>query len=261
MPFKSERNGSIVSITMTGEIGSHETDLTWLKAHAMAPAASGENFELVIHSAGGDVDMAVAMYRYLQQQDQSRFSTRVHGQAFSAATLPYLAADRRLISSGSEIMVHAPTVQLDGNLSLDDLLAAAYELQAAGGKMRDIYQERAGLKWSEANSLLDGANHRFMSYQAIQIGLATEIDNRTWQGVGRLDATSKQGAATIGPGGTISAGKYTEIQLVQIASQAVMAGLKSVTAIPAHQAMADSLRAAAYNSMRGEHHGRTPVQS
>lgn len=251
MPFKSERNGSIVSITMTGEIGSHETDLTWLKAHVMAPAASGEQFELVIHSAGGDVDEAVAMYHYLRQQDQSRFTTRVHGQAFSAATLPYLAADRRLISSRSEIMVHAPRVQLDGNLSLDDLLSAAFVLREASGSMRDIYQERAGLKWSEANSLLDGTNHQFMSYQAIQIGLATELDSRTWQAAAKLDATSKQGMPTIGPGGTIQAGKYTEAQLVQLASQAVKAGLKSVTAIPAHQAMADSLRAAAYNSMRG----------
>jgi len=94
---------------------------------------------LRIHSEGGDVYDAVAMFSALRRHP-ARIEVDIDGVALSAATLVMMAADRIRIVQDGKIMVHSPWSFTSGTAS--ELRQKADRLEAMQKTVVRMYAER-----------------------------------------------------------------------------------------------------------------------
>lgn len=164
-------NENEVELRIEGDIVC--SDDAWLYEWFGIPVASKNAFRLElarhkgkdvvvwVDSDGGDVFAATGMYNALMEhkKDGAKITSKTDGRAMSAATIPLMAADERLVSPGSLTMVHNPLTGVRGYAS--DLRKTADVLDEVKEAIMNAYQLGTGRSRDEISQMMD--NETYMS--------------------------------------------------------------------------------------------------
>ncbi|HEX7099669.1 MAG TPA: head maturation protease, ClpP-related [Acidimicrobiia bacterium] len=138
---------------------------------AQLDTITAPNITVAINSPGGDVFDAVAIYNLLRQKD-AKVTTRVDGIAASAASIIAQAGDRRVMVSGSQMMIHkAWTIALGDS---DEMAKVAEILAKQDSIIAGIYAERSG-EPKDSFSELMAEESWFDAEETVDAGLADEV--------------------------------------------------------------------------------------
>ena len=138
---------------------------------ASLSAVEGPLLDVEISSPGGDVFAAVAMYNGLRASGKE-VTTRVMGVAASAASLIFMAGDKRVMPKNTHLMVHNPSCFTGGNAEMHR--DAADMLDKIGTTVRSTYVSRSGMS-DEDMAVLLSKDTWLTADEALANGLATEV--------------------------------------------------------------------------------------
>lgn len=182
--IKNEANPEEVELRIEGHIVDDEN--AWLYEWFDIPAASpnafrtelaqyaGKNITVWIDSYGGSVFAAAGIYTALMEHKKSgaRITTKVDSKAMSAATVPFMAGDGRLMSPPAIFMIHNPLVEVYGYAS--ELRKAADYLDVVKETIISAYQMGTGRSAAKISAMMD--DETYMSAKtAVKEGFATGI--------------------------------------------------------------------------------------
>lgn len=151
----------------------------WFGISASSPNAfkqelsqyKGMNIVVWIDSYGGSVFAAAGIYNALMEHKKSGVKvTAKVTKAMSAATIPMMAADERLMSPGGIYMMHNPLTEVYGYAS--DLRKAADVLDVVKETIINAYQLGTGKSRAKISSLMDEETY-MDAKTAIKEGFAT----------------------------------------------------------------------------------------
>jgi len=133
--------------------------------------SKAENIEVHINSPGGDMFDGIAIYNSLKQSGKN-VATIVDGMAASAASLVFMAGEKRAMPPGAMLMIHNAWTFVVGNA--EDMDNKAGALRKADAQMADIYHAASGhgkkkiIEMMAATTFMDGG-------EAVENGFATEM--------------------------------------------------------------------------------------
>lgn len=133
---------------------------------------SGKDIVVWIDSYGGSVFAATGIYNALMEHKSTgaKVTTKIDSKAMSAATIPFMAGDDRLISPGGVFMMHNPLTNVQGYAS--DLRKMADVLDVVKETIINAYQSNTGISEEKISAMMD--NETYMSAKtAIKEGFAT----------------------------------------------------------------------------------------
>lgn len=129
------------------------------------------NITVAINSPGGDVFDAVAIYNLLRQKD-AKVTTRVDGIAASAASIIAQAGDRRVMVSGSQMMIHKAWTIAVGDS--DEMAKVAEILAKQDSIIAGIYADRSEGEKDTFTDLM-AEESWFDADETVAHGLADEV--------------------------------------------------------------------------------------
>ena len=129
---------------------------------------SADEIEVQINSMGGDAFDGVAIYNALRSHP-AQITTRVDSLAASAASIIAQAGDRRVMLTGSQMMIHDAWGLAIGNSGV--MRDTAEVLDKMSDTLADIYQERSGRDGMRDEML---AESWYTHDEAVTAGLADE---------------------------------------------------------------------------------------
>lgn len=136
---------------------------------------NGNELTVSLNSGGGDVFAGLAMYNALRELD-AKVTIRVDGLAASIASIIAMAGDTIIMSPGSLMMIHRPSVFAGGNV--DDLDKAKEVLLKIEESITPIYSERSGLSIERIAELLE-AETWMTADEAVEMGFADEAIHKS----------------------------------------------------------------------------------
>ena len=180
----AENNNESTELRIDGNIMDSED--AWLYEWFGIPVASpnafrnelaknsGKDITVWIDSYGGSAFAGIGLYNALIEHKKSgaKVTTVIDSKAMSAATLPYMAGDERLISVGGMFMVHNPLSSASGYAT--ELRKCADVLDEVTQNLINIYESSTGLSRDSIASFMD--NESYMSAnKAIKEGFCTGL--------------------------------------------------------------------------------------
>lgn len=164
-------------IDIHGEIGTRVT-LQSVKAQT---SPSYTSYIVHLASEGGDVYEGIKIYHAIKALPN--VTVVVEGLAASIATLIMQAGKRIIALKPSDIMIHNPWGQIQGEA--DDFIAAAEQLNRIKSTLISIYKPRLKKSETEIAAMMD--NETWMSAEeAMAAGLVDEVQERL-KAVAKLD--------------------------------------------------------------------------
>lgn len=157
-------DGPIASDTWWGDEVTPDLFREELKQHA-------GDLTVVINSPGGDVFAGLAIYNALVNHN-GNVTVRVDGLAASIASVIAMAGDKIIMSPGSMIMIHRPSVYAAG--TVDDMEKAKDVLLKIEEGITPIYAKRTGLSDEKITELLE-AETWMLADKAVELGFADEV--------------------------------------------------------------------------------------
>lgn len=157
-------DGPIASDTWWGDEVTPDLFREELKQHA-------GDLTVVINSPGGDVFAGLAIYNALVNHN-GNVTVRVDGLAASIASVIAMAGDKIIMSPGSMIMIHRPSVYAAG--TVDDMEKARDVLLKIEEGITPIYAKRTGLSDEKITELLE-AETWMLADKAVELGFADEV--------------------------------------------------------------------------------------
>lgn len=160
------------TIYINGLIGSYETEkgtelidiIQQVKAQAGATS-----FRVHINSEGGVVDTGFDIFNYLKSL-QVPITTVGSSLVASIATVIFMAGDKRVLTSGTQFMIHSPMGGIDG--TADEIEAYAQSVRDCENKLIKFYTNQTGLGADAIAPLL--RNETWLTEeQATSLGFAT----------------------------------------------------------------------------------------
>ena len=142
--------------------------------------AAPQSIHLLIESPGGFLSDGVALYNDLRGRARAgvTVTAEARGVVASAAVLPFLAADTRTMTTGTELMVHNPwsLLLLAGPADLVESEAAKVVagLRSAEKTYRDVLVERTGASRQQVTAWLKDETW-FAPEEAVTAGFATAV--------------------------------------------------------------------------------------
>jgi ATP-dependent protease ClpP protease subunit len=124
-----------------------------------------------INSPGGSADEGVAIYNLLKRH-AGGVDTHNEALAASAASIIFLAGDKRTMERGSKLMIHrAHTIAIGNSVDMNKMseVLAMYDTQ-----MADLYAEYMALDSTEVLSMMTDETW-FDAADAVGSGLATDL--------------------------------------------------------------------------------------
>lgn len=179
----TEKAPECIELWIEGDIVDNEDVwlYEWFGMPSAAPNAfktelaqySGKDITLWIDSPGGNVFAAAGIYTALMQHKQCGAKITVKAvNAMSAATIPMMTGDERLMSPMGIYMMHNPLTSASGYAS--DLRQAAAMLDTVKEAIINAYQMATGISPEKISSMMDDTT--FMSAKvAVKEGFATGI--------------------------------------------------------------------------------------
>lgn len=134
-------------------------------------AIEAKDLDLEINSPGGDVFAATAMYNALRASGKT-ITAKVMGVAASAASLVFMAGDKRVMPKNTHLMIHNPWTITMGNA--EELEEQAATLRKVGSSMAATYATRSGMKDEDLAPLL-AKDTWLTADEAAEKGFATEV--------------------------------------------------------------------------------------
>ena len=131
---------------------------------------TGNELTVSLNSGGGDVFAGLEMYNALRELDAT-VTIRVDGLAASIASIIAMAGDTIIMSPGSLMMIHRPSVFAGGNI--DDLDKAKEILLKIEDSITPIYAERSGLSIEKIAEMLE-VETWMTADEAVELGFADE---------------------------------------------------------------------------------------
>ena len=153
-------NGDTAELQLFGQIQSEEDwwsdDCVTYRDFINELNALGnkKSINVVIHSVGGDVFAANAIYSALVMNKASITGTII-GICASAATIVLMACENRRIAKNGILMAHNPSVSLWGSYQEEELLKLAEVTSQVKKSMVTSYMERLDKTEDEINQLMD----------------------------------------------------------------------------------------------------------
>ena len=139
-----DNSGSLPIISIDGIIGTSYWDdqysfdeFKW----NMDMLGDVTEIDVLLSSAGGNVDIGIAIYNYLKQHP-AKINMHVISQASSIASVIFLAGDTRTMGIGTTMFIHKPMMGVMGYD--DDLDKASSDLKVLWGSIIDIYEAETG---------------------------------------------------------------------------------------------------------------------
>nr|DAN71539.1 MAG TPA: major capsid protein [Caudoviricetes sp.] len=157
-------DGPIASDTWWGDEVTPDLFREELKQHA-------GDLTVVINSPGGDVFAGLAIYNALVNHN-GNVTVRVDGLAASIASVIAMSGDKIIMSPGSMIMIHRPSVCAMG--TVDDMEKAKDVLTKIEEGITPIYAKRTGLDEDKIAELLE-AETWMLADKAVELGFADEV--------------------------------------------------------------------------------------
>ena len=137
----------------------------------LSKAGSNTPINLRINSAGGDVFEGIAIYNSLKKHNGS-INVEVEGLAASMASVIMLAGDNISASENSLIMIHNPSVGIQGESK--DLTKKAELLDKIKEQMVGIYSTRTGMDSETVVQMMDKETW-LTAQEALEVGLVTNV--------------------------------------------------------------------------------------
>ncbi|MCD8208674.1 MAG: Clp protease ClpP [Bacteroidales bacterium] len=162
-------------IYIFGDITSWEWLESDVSSYSLAMEIQALDVDVInvhINSYGGEVSEALAIYNVLKRQTAS-VNTYVDGFACSAATIVFMAGDKRIMSKVGNFLVHPAWAYAAGNA--DDLRKEADDLDRITEQSVTAYMESVTKSREELVELMK--EERFMTpEEVLEWGFATEIE-------------------------------------------------------------------------------------
>ena len=141
----------------------------------------GEEIELHVNSAGGEVGEGVTIYNLLRQKSEagSRIVGYVDGMAYSVAMDIAMAADELHMGLGTSMFLHNPWCACIGNA--EQLRNQANQLDALAKASRELYASRATISEDEIKEMMDSETMLAPS-DCLKYGFCDVVDNYKAEG-------------------------------------------------------------------------------
>ena len=152
----------------------------------------GDDIELHVNSAGGEVGEGVTIYNLLRQKSDAgcRIVGYVDGMAYSVAMDIAMAADELHMGLGTSMFLHNPWCFCSGNA--DQLRNQADQLDALAKASRELYAARANISEEEIGEMMDKETMLAPS-DCLRYGFCDVVDDRTGEDVEDTDVKDKDG--------------------------------------------------------------------
>jgi len=154
----------------------------WFGIKATSPNAfknelskyAGKHITVRINSYGGSVWAAAGMYNALEDHKAKggTIDTRTDQKAMSAATIPYMAGQKRMQGAVDMLMIHNPLTEVYGYAS--DLRKVADVLDEVKETIINAYQLGTGRSRNKISQLMDAETY-MGAKKAIEEGFTTEM--------------------------------------------------------------------------------------
>ncbi len=138
-----------------------------------------KSINVVIHSIGGDVFAANAIYSALAMNKATVTGTII-GICASAATIVLMACDSRRIAKNAILMAHNPSVSLWGSYQADELLKLAEVTSQVKKSIVAAYMERLDKTEEEINQLMDEESW-YVGQEAVDAGFCDSVIEADFQ--------------------------------------------------------------------------------
>lgn len=132
-----------------------------------------KNINVLIHSAGGDVFAAHAIYNVLVD-NSATITTTIIGLCASAATIVLQAGNTRRIAKNGVVMAHNPAVTLRGSYQTDELLKLAEVTEKVKETIMSVYRDRLGKTDEEIEELMNNETW-YVGREAVENGFCDEV--------------------------------------------------------------------------------------
>lgn len=126
-----------------------------------------------INSYGGDVAEGLAIYNVLREH-KAKITTICDGFACSAASVVFMAGDKRVMQPASLLMIHNAWTVAMGNAA--ELRKTADDIETITQASVEAYKKVATISEDEIKALMD-AETWILPKDAVEYGFATEIDD------------------------------------------------------------------------------------
>ena len=126
-----------------------------------------------INSYGGDVAEGLAIYNVLREH-KAKITTICDGFACSAASVVFMAGDKRVMQPASLLMIHNAWTVAMGNAA--ELRKTADDIEIITQASVEAYKKVATISEEEIKALMD-AETWILPKDAVAYGLATDIDD------------------------------------------------------------------------------------
>ena len=141
----------------------------------MGAVHSGETVTAHIHSPGGFVSEGYAIYDYLVSQAKQlgfNLETIAEGECKSIATVIFLAAPVRKITSNSEFMIHNPWGANEGDAA--SMQKYASMLKEEEKMLAKFYSKKIGIDIADILQWMKTETY-YSAGEAVKMGFATEV--------------------------------------------------------------------------------------
>lgn len=138
-----------------------------------------------INSVGGDVAAGLSIYNRIRALE-AETTTIVDGIAASAASIIAQAGDKRLVSLGTQTMIHGASAGLVGYYNVGDLKKVTDQLDSINESLASIYAERTGKEISEVKRMMNKTTW-MTADDAVENGFADEVVGRDLPMVARIE--------------------------------------------------------------------------
>lgn len=135
-------------------------------------ALDADEIDVRINSDGGDYFDGVAIYNALVGHRAS-ITTYADGRAASAASIVFMAGERRVTRRASRVMVHRASTFAYGNAN--DLQEMVELMRSLDSDMAGVYSETAGGTVDDWLARMD-AETWYSASESVDVGLATETE-------------------------------------------------------------------------------------
>ena len=170
----AEGDNTVATVDIVGVIGASADEATYFADRLNERKKGGcTSLRLRINSVGGDVYTALAMYDAIRALGIP-VRAEVHGLAASAATILLMAADTRVMSPHSRLMVHEASSVCWGKVT--EIKNQYDNLCSAWGDMVSIYAARCGKSEEEVRAAHEGRDVYYTAEQALAWRLVDAID-------------------------------------------------------------------------------------
>ena len=136
-------------------------------------AVTAKSINVHINSYGGDVSEGLAIYNVLREHP-AQITTICDGFACSAASVVFMAGDKRIMSPASLLMIHNAWTIAMGNASA--LRKTADDIETITQASVEAYKRTATISEEEIKALMD-AETWILPANAVAWGFATDIDD------------------------------------------------------------------------------------